>query len=53
MNCLTTLANIRSGEVYIFIQNSLIFKERSDLAINNKDIESITLETLPDKIRNV
>ena len=43
----------RGGGVSIYIHNSLKFKERSDLAINNKDIESLTLEILSDKKRNV
>ena len=43
----------RGGGVSIYIQNSLKFKERSDLSINNKDIESLTLEILSDKTRNV
>ena len=43
----------RGGGVSIYIHNSLKFKERPDLAINNKDIESLTLEILSDKTRNV
>ena len=39
----------RCDRVSIFIQNSLTSKARSDLSINNKDIESLTLEILPDK----
>ena len=39
----------RCDRVSIFNQNSLISKARSDLSINNKDIESLTLEILPDK----
>ena len=42
----------RGGGVSIYIHNSLKFKERSDLAINNKDKESLTLEILSDKTRN-
>ena len=43
----------RGGGVSIYIHNSLKFKERSDLAINNKNIESLTLEILSEKTRNV
>ena len=43
----------RGGRVFIYIHNSLKFKERSDLSINNKDVESLTLEILFDKTRNV
>ena len=43
----------RGGGVSIYIHNSLKFKKRPDLAINNKDIESLTLEILSDKTRNV
>ena len=43
----------RGDGVSIYIHNSLKFKERSDLSINNKDIESLTPETLSDKTCNV
>ena len=43
----------RDGGVSIYIHYSLKFKERSDLSINNKDIESLTLEILSDKTHNV
>ena len=41
----------RGGGVSIYIQNSLEFKERYDLSINNKDIESLTLQILSDMTR--
>ena len=40
-------SDCRDGGVSIYIHNSLKFKERSDLSINNKDIESLTLEICP------
>ena len=43
----------RGGGVSIYIHNSLKFKKRSDLSINNKDIHSLTLEIFSDKKRNV
>ena len=43
----------RGAGVSIYIHNFLKFKERSDLSINNKDIESLTLEILSDKTRDV
>ena len=42
----------RGGRVSISIQNSLKFKERFYLFINNKDIESLTREILSDETRN-
>ena len=43
----------RGGGVSIYIHNSLKFKKRSDLSINSKDIESLTLGILSNKTRNV
>ena len=43
----------RGAGVSIYINNFLKFKERSDLSINNKDIESLTLEILSGKTRDV
>ena len=43
----------RGGGVSIYIHNSLKFKERSNISINNKDIESLMLEILSDKIHSV
>ena len=43
----------RRGGVSIYIHSSLKFKERPDLSIISKDIETLTLEILSDKTRNV
>ena len=39
--------------VSIYIHSSLKFKERPDLSIISKDIETLTLEILSDKTRNI
>ena len=43
----------RRGGVSIYIHSSLKFKERPDLSIISKDIETLTLEILSDKTRNI
>ena len=43
----------RGGGVSIYIHSSIKFKERPDLSIISKDIETLTLEILSDKTRNI
>ena len=41
------------GGTCIFIHNSLIFKKRSDLCVNNNDIESLTIEIINKNTKNI
>ena len=41
------------GGTCIFIHNSLIFKKRTDLCINNNDIESLTIEIINKSNKNL
>ena len=43
----------RGGGVSVYIHSSLKFKERADLSIISKNIETLTLEILPDKTHNI
>ena len=43
----------RGGGVSIYIHSSIKFKERPDFSIISKDIETLTLEILSDKTRNI
>ena len=43
----------RGAGVSIYIHSSLKFKERPDLSIISKDIETLTPEILSDKTRNI
>ena len=43
----------RGGGVSIYINSSLKFKERPDLSSISKDTETLTLEILSDKTRNI
>ena len=43
----------RGGGVSICIHSSIKFKERPDFSIISKDIETLTLEILSDKTRNI
>ena len=43
----------RGGGVSVYIHSSLKFKERADLSIISKNIETLTLEILSDKTHNI
>ena len=43
----------RGGDICVFIHNSLTFKLRSDLGANSNDIESLAIEIINKKIKNV
>ena len=43
----------RGGGICVFIHNSLTFKLRSDLATNNNDIESLAIEIINKKNKNI
>ena len=43
----------RGGGVSVYIHSSLKFKERADLYIISKNIETLTLEILSDKTHNI
>ena len=43
----------RGGGVSVYIHSSLKFKERADLSIISKNIETFTLEILSDKTHNI
>ena len=41
------------GVIYAYLFNSLTFKLRSDLGANSNDIESLVIEIINKKIKNV
>ena len=43
----------RGGGICVFIHNSLTFKLRSDLGTNSSDIESLVIEIINKKNKNV
>ena len=58
LNNYTSIHQTRNGErngggICIFIHNSLTFKSRSDLCVNNNDIESLSIEVVNKKSKNI
>ena len=43
----------KGGRVSVYIHNSLNLKTRPDLSVNCRDIESLTLEIISEKTRNI
>ena len=46
------LGDRKDGGVSVCIHNSLNFKIRPDLSVSTNDIESLSAETVSDKVRN-
>ena len=46
------LGDRKDGGVSIYIHNSLNFKIRPDLSVSTNDVESLSAETVSDKVRN-
>ena len=58
LNNYTSIFQARNGDrngggTCIFIHDSLIFKKRSDLCVNNNDIESLSIEILNKYTKNI
>ena len=58
LNNYTSLHQARIGErngggTCLFIHNSLTFHERSDLCVNNNDIESLSIEIVNANSKNI